>query len=80
MNQWLIWKTLQIKHTTQTMNAKNLASLNGHGSFACEIKYLAQIVYDRLGETTVHYLLKYVISQAKLLCPSSEARILRTSF
>ena len=44
LNQLLIRKTLQIKHTTQTVNAKVLASLDGHGSFACEIKYLAPIV------------------------------------
>ena len=38
-------------HTTSTVNAKNLASLDRDGSFACEVKYLTSIVYGRLALT-----------------------------
>ena len=69
-----------VYHTTKTVYAKVLASLDGHyDSFACNVEYLIAIVYSHLTMTIVRLKppytigVKYKTPHAKLSCPSREA-------
>ena len=65
---------------------KRCSFLDGHGSFACVVKYLIAIVYGRFTLAIVMVKwpytigIKYLTSKAKLPFPSRKLHLLRTPF
>ena len=59
---------VRMLHTTKYVYAKDVASLDDHGSFACHVQYLITIMYGRsIHSDTI--VVKYCTSQANLPCP-----------